>query len=148
MGVNKDLDKGADKAGFRTFFLIKKGDDNYQMVINNHFYELKDCKNVSQGYIIHLCKDFINEEIELRFYNVADRAYIISVDSCLDSDIKNGRWDWRKQVESYSGHNDMNLSLLNKKLGEYYKDSMYTIDAREADKKFWIDLEELHGDVF
>lgn len=83
--------------------LVKEGEDFYIYCMNDkkaHFY---NCKGISEAFLEEMLECY-REVLAEDGYDVIEEVEEIDLNELLDQQIKDGVWDWRKEVKEYIGH--------------------------------------------
>ena len=90
--------------------LRKIDSDNYEVLFDNSIIveKLKNCHRVSEEFI----KNYFEEAKEIYLESIGDKWEDVDMDEMVDEAIREGCWDWRKEVGIYK--RDLELQKLSK----------------------------------
>lgn len=88
-------------------FVLKRSGKDFLIFLGDKIYvRMENCKNVSKEFIVEVYKS--EKELILDDGIDFDReSYVINMEEYVDEWIREGLWDWRKEVKEYKGCLDL-----------------------------------------
>lgn len=95
-------------------FVLKRVGKDFCIFLEDKMYmKMENCNNVSADFIVEVYKS--EKELILDDGIDFDREpYVINMEEYVDEWIREGLWDWRKEVKEYKGCLDL-LMIIGKK---------------------------------
>lgn len=101
--------------------------DEYQFYIGDRLYiKYINCSKVSEAFL----KECLMLEMTSIFeeYDETDDSFeTIDVEELLDEQIREGSWDWKKEVKERNSHGEINFDIeeMKKEIAQGLRDSLF-----------------------